>query len=629
MSIMSDLTSTVSAPNLPGTAPELHVIVDRMKREAVERDHDMTVISLVRQGKPEVLFPDLFNDTWKKPIVSNWIDGIAREFAEMIAPLPALNCSSKGMRNTADKKKAALKNQVGTHYWTESNLKWHMIAQADRLLTFGFAPFLVEPDFKANSPRIVCEDPIGAYYSKDRHGNTVRYAKCWYETAQRLADMFPDYAHLILTKLDPYGNRVAIPADEKVEVIRYMDCERTVMFLPARSNLIVAQFANPLDRPLVWIAERPGLFSQPAGQFRDVIWVQLAKQRMALLGLEIGVKSAGAPLAVPRDVVELAVGSDSVIQTDSPEKIRRVGIEVPNSVFQLDATLKEELLMGTRYPEGRASGIDASVVTGRGVTALMGSFDTQIATAQTIMGLALKKATELCFELDQKIWPRMKKRIFGTANGEPYDITYTPTDLFDSDYVCDVTYGFAAGLNPSQAIVMMLQLRGDGLIDRDSVRRNLPFEINIDNMQRALDIEQTNDALKQGLFGLLQASGQVVAQGGDPLPWFRATHTILKGRMDGKPLEELFIKAFDPEVLHPPSPDDGTTPATGVPGAAGGQPTGPPTGQPTDPNVAPGQGASPIPGGQMSLQQLVAGLRGQSGTPNMTADIRRRLPVGA
>jgi hypothetical protein len=31
----------------------------------------------------------------------------------------------------------------------------------------------------------------------------------------------------------------------------------------------------------------------------------------------------------------------------------------------------------------------------------------------------------------------------------------------------------------------------------------------------------------------------------------------------------------------------------------------------------------------MSIQQMVAGLRGASGTPNMTADIRRRLPVGA
>lgn len=625
---MADLTSAVTSPNLPNTCPEIHVVVDRMKRESLERDQEMMVLSLVRQGKPEVLFPDLFNDTWKKPIVSNWIDGIAREFAEMIAPLPALNCSSKGMKNVADKKKAALKNQIGSHYWTVSNLKWHMIAHADRYLSFGFAPFVVEADYKADMPRIVCEDPIGAYYTKDRNGDTVRYAKCWYETAQRLADQFPDLAHLILTKLDPYGNRVAIPADEKVEVVRYIDAQGSTMFLPARSNLILARIGNPLKsgKPPVWVAERPGLFHQPAGQFRDVIWVQLAKQRMAMLGLEIGVKSAGAPLAVPRDVVELAVGADAVIQTDNPEKIRRVGIEVPNSVFQLDATLREELLMGSRYPEGRASGIDASVVTGRGVQALMGSFDTQISTAQSVIGLALKRVTEMCFELDECVWPRMKKRIFGTANGEPYDITYVPGDLFDGDYVCDVTYGFAAGLNPSQAIVMMLQLRGDGLIDRDSVRRNLPFEINVDNMQRALDIEQTNDALKQGLFGLLQASGQVVAQGGDPLPWFRATHTILKGRMDGKPLEELFLKAFDPETLHPPQPGDETAPdAAGgaAPGAAAGQPN------PMDQSAPPGMGAGPIPGGQPSLQQMVAGLRGQQGAPTMTADIRRRLPIGA
>jgi hypothetical protein len=43
---------------------------------------------LVRQGKPEVLFPELFNDTWRRAIVSNWIDSVAREFAEMIARCP-------------------------------------------------------------------------------------------------------------------------------------------------------------------------------------------------------------------------------------------------------------------------------------------------------------------------------------------------------------------------------------------------------------------------------------------------------------------------------------------------------------------------------------------------------------
>ena len=631
---LSALTPTVTTPAIPGTVPELHILVDRMKRLAIERDNDMTVISMVRKGKPEILFPDLFNDVWKKQITANWIDTMAREFSEMIAPLPALNCTSKGMSNVADKKQAAAKNQIGWTYWRESNLKFQMIAHADRFLTFGFAPFIAEPDYENNTPRIRCEDSIGAYYENDRDGNCLRYAKCWYETASRLAAKFPELGHLILTKLDPYGTRIPCDPEERVEVVRYIDAERWVMFLPGRHNLVVSSTPNRTKKCPVYIAERPGLFTEPSGQWRDVIWVQLARQRMALLGLEIGVKTAGAPLAVPRDVVEMAVGPDAVIQTDQPQNIRRVGIDVPPAIFQLEDQLKQELMMGGRYPEGRATGIDGSVITGRGVQALMGSFDSQIQTAQTIMGIALAKVTAFCFELDETIWPHMKKRIFGTMSGEPYDLTYVPSEIIQGDYVADVTYGYAAGLAPNQAVVMMLQLRGDGLIDRDTVRRNLPFDMNVEQMQRNMDVEGIGDALKQGLFSLLQELGPMAASGqADPGPYLKAAARIIKARQQGKALPDIFVKEFAPEALHPelaqqagqpagPPGADGAAPGAGAPGATG------PQGNDPMAQAPPGMGASPIPGGQPSLQQLVAGISG-GGQAQMSAAVRRRAPLGA
>lgn len=288
--------------------------------------------------------------------------------------------------------------------------------------------------------------------------------------------------------------------------------------------------------------------------------------------------------------------------------------------------------MGARYPEGRASGIDASVVTGRGVQALMGSFDSQIQTAQSIVGLALRKATEFCFELDQAIWPRMKKRIYGTMAGEAYDLTYVPAETIDGDYTCDVSYGFAAGLAPNQAVVMMLQLRGDGLIDRDTVRRNLPWDMNVDQMQRNMDMEGINDALKQGLFSLLNELGPMAAQGADPLPFLRAAAGILKGRRDGRDLSDLFVKAFAPDALHPElkqqqgQPQDPTAPpGAPAPGDSSSVPGAP---DPMQMQGPPGTGASPIPGGQPSLQQLVAGLSA-NGSPQMTAAVRRRMPMGA
>src|SRR6185312_10267029 len=110
-----------------------------MKRAAIERDQNMITISLVRQNKPELLFEELFSDTWRKPIVANFIDTVAREFAEMVAPLPALNCSVGAMKSDADKRRAALRNKIGSHYMRVSDLAPHMFEFADSYFTYGFA----------------------------------------------------------------------------------------------------------------------------------------------------------------------------------------------------------------------------------------------------------------------------------------------------------------------------------------------------------------------------------------------------------------------------------------------------------------------------------------------------------
>lgn len=590
--------------------------VQRMKRAAVARDQRMNTLRLVREGRPEVLFPELFSETWHKPIVANWIDSVAREFAEMLAPLPALNCSSGAMKTDSDKRKASRKNIIGQHYWSTSNLASFMIGWADQYLSYGFVAAYAEPDYAAGMPKIRLEDSCGLYYENDRWGNTLRVAKCYRETVDKMCALFPDFERQIRVKVDAFGHETECGGDELVEVVRYTDADRWVVFLPERKDLVLTEYKNSTKDCPFRVAERPGMFGDPHGQFDQVVWVQLARHRMALLGLEAGVKAVGAPLAVPRDVAELAVGPDAVIVTDSPEKVRRVAVEVPNSTFALQEVLESELRMGARYPEGRAGGIDASVITGRGVQALMGSFDTQIATGQTVLGAALAKVTEFAFELDCKVWGKVRKRITGNASGEPYDLHYTPEKDIGDNYSCSVSYGFAAGLAPNAATVMLLQLRGDGLIDRDTVRRNMPFSIDVDQMQRSLDVEQTADALKQGLFGLLANLGPMAAQQQDPRPFLRTAAEIIKGRQNGKELADLFIEAFSPETMAGDEVPEGVAPEGQVDPAAAAMGGGP--------EAAPGQ-AQMGPGGMPDIQTLIAGLRG--GQPTLDASVSRRMPT--
>lgn len=617
---MTLLSPAAFGPATYGSSAQVVDCVRRMKRAAIERDQRMATIKLVRDGKPELLFADLFSETWQKPVVANFIDTVAREYAEMIAPLPALNCASGAMRTDADKRRAGLRNKIGTHYWRESNLKAFMFNLADGFGSYGFAVFRAEPDYGRGMPMIRTMPAVGSYYENDRHGRTLRFAHCYQDTVDKVATHFPEHAPLIRSKVDEFGHRTVCAGDEKLEVVEYIDDQQTVLFLPDRGNLTLVAYPNRTGRCPVRVAERPGLSADPVGAYDQIIWVQLARHRMALLGLEAGVKAVGAPIALPRDVSELAVGPDSVIVSESPEKIRRVGIEVPASTFALQGVLEAELRLGARYPEGRASGMDASVITGQGVRALQASFDAQISTAQAVLGDALARVTEMAFEIDAKVWPHQRKRITGVAGGEPYDITYTPAKDIGESFACEVSYGFASGLSPNAAVVMLLQLRSDGLIDRDTVRRNMPFSIDTEQMQRAMDTEEIADALKQGLGGLLAGLGPLAAQGQDPRPFLRTAAKIIQGRRNGRDLADLFIEAFAPEVM---DPEAAAAEAEAAEAEAAGLEPDPQGMPPPDPMAAllGGGGGGPAgPGGAPDLMGLLAGLRGGGGGGGGGAD---------
>jgi hypothetical protein len=285
-----------------------------------------------------------------------------------------------------------------------------------------------------------------------------------------------------------------------------------LLYLPERKNLVLGTpVKNPMGKCPVKIATRPGLDNEQRGQFDDVIWVQLARARMALLGLEATEKSVQAPLALPADVQQMVFGSDAIIRSNSPEKIRRVGLELPQASFAESQLLEQDMRVGARYPEGRSGQIDASIVTGRGVQALLGGFDTQVKTAQTVLGAALEEALEICFEMDEKFWPNERKTITGIANGTPFEESYVPSRDISGSYTVDVTYGFAAGMDPNRALVFLLQLRGDQLVPRDFVQRQLPMDVDVVQLQQQVDIEIVQDALKQGM-GAMMASVGILAQ---------------------------------------------------------------------------------------------------------------------
>ena len=594
---------------------DLGVKVRKLRDHYHLRDARWADLLSIRQGNIQQVFPELFSSDYPKPMVANFIDVAARDVAEVIAPLPAFNCDTTDAISDRARKKADKRTQIAAGYRDTCNLQTQMYTGADRYLTYGMLAFVIEPDFENNRPMIRLDNPIGSYPEWDRFGKLLTYTRRYQKTVRELCNDFPEYEPEIR---GPYEQR---GSERMLEVFRYMDKNETVLFVPERKNLILDRAKNFLDELPVIVAVRPGLDSDEnqRGQFDDIMWVQVARSRFATLQLEAAQKSVQAPFALPADVNVLEIGPDATIRSANPEKIRRVGLDIPNGIFQESALLDQELRVGSRYPQGRLGQQSGSIVTGRGVEALMGGFDTQVKTAQAVFAEAFRHVMRICFKMDEVMFGDVEKEVRGVNAGAPYEINYTPKKDIQGDYWCDVSYGMMAGLDPNRALVFGLQARGDKLISRDFLRRQMPWEMNVTQEEERVEVEGLRDALVAAVGAYAQAIPQLASQGQDPSKIINSIADAIKGRMAGNNIEDVIAEAFAPEV----SPE---VEAAGEAQAPGQVPPGEPTGAPE--GQAP-QGGAPMPaqGGQpASLQNLLAGLS-SSGSPQLSASVSRRAAV--
>lgn len=622
-----------------------------LRSQYAARDVAMADILSVRGGDMGKVFPGWFPEQFPKPMVANIIDTAARDLAEVIAPMPSFNCSSASTVSDKARRFADKRTRIANNYIQHSRLGVQMYSGADMYLSFAFLPFVVEADFDESLPRVRIDNPVGAYPEFDRFGRLVAYMRTLTKSVRELCDLYPEYTTQIC---GPVRDR---NSQAQVQLISYHDGQCTAIILPGQggpdSMPVTLNYAhNPLGRPAVAVATRPGVTGTPRGQFDDVLWVQLARHRFSLLTMEAAEKAVEAPIALPQDVQEVSLGPDAILRTANPDKIRRVPLEVPQAAFAQNAWLENEMRIGARYPEGRSGNVDASIVTGKGVQALMGGFDTQVKTAQAVLSDTLADVIGICFQMDETLWPNKSKTVRVKDNGTPYEITYKPSKDINGDHTVDVSYGLMAGLDPNRALIFGLQARGDNLISRDFLRRQMPWSMDVTEEEQRVDTEQMRDALKQALAAYAQAIPVYAQQGLDPSDAVYKIAAVIDGRRKGKPIEELVVEAFAPEPEEQPTIADQTSALMGGPpgmagmeqmmeGEGGAAPM--PGGMQArrDPNdvdipqgmsasgllngVAPGQAGMPA-GGGAPIQTLLAGLDSR-GRPNIQASVSRRVPV--
>jgi hypothetical protein len=581
------------------------------KSRFAQRQRKIDQVLAIREGRWNDVAPGLFPEDIPEPMIANFIDVAGKATAEAIAPLPSITCSNPNMATDAARKAADKRTKIAQHFVQHSALGDQQTMAGDHIDSYGVTAYSVHPDFETKTPCVYVESAIGALYQLDRKGKTSWFARCFRRYTDELMYEFPDYAEVFR---DYISKGVST-----VEVTQYFGPDED-MLLVTEGSMVLKRVPNPLKRCRVRVVEAPKTNELPRGSYDDVVWVQLARAKFGALTMRIAQDVADAPTVVPKDLQDLEVGPGSIIQTDTPNLVRKVDMSVPNQPFAELQNLQQEMRTGARYSELRDGNTDASIITGKGVQALSAGYDGHIKTLQGRLAAGLSDALEMCFELDQILWPDLEKSVNGLQDGAPFELKYKPSRDIAGNFKVSVSYGLTAGLDPNRALVYLLQLQTSGDISRDTVMRQLPFDIDVTAEQKKIDVERVRDSISMSMASLAQAIPMMASQGGDPTEILVKMSAYAQALQKGDSPEDAAAKAFPPPPPAPPAPE----------GAPPGAPPGPPGAE-----GAPPEGGAPMgaPGGEMGggggPQDLLMALAGTgpTGSPNLSFGVSKRRPV--
>jgi hypothetical protein len=582
--------------------------IEGAKRRAAGRHEKMHEVQAIREGRWDEIGVGLFSDDIPEPMISNFIDVAAQAAAEAIAPLPSFSCQNPHMNTEVARKSADKRTKIANQYVQHSRLGNTNYTVADHINSYGFGAYVVEPDYDAKMPCIYAESALGAYYALNRKGETVWFARSFRRTVDELMWEYGEY----FGQLSELKNA----RQDTVEVIRYYDADADLLIVP-QIKTVLNRYENPLKKCRVVVVERPKTGDVPRGSYDDVVWVQMARNLIAQYTLKISHDVANAPTAIPDDVQEFQVGPDALLRSQNPRDIHKVDLSVPNQPFVELQNLGNELRLGARHSEIQDGQTNASIITGKGIEALAAGPDGRLKTIQGRIASALTDVIGMCFELDEILWGNTAKSVMGLHEGAPFELKYTPKKDIAGNYTSSVSYGLTAGLDPNRALVFLLQLQTAGNLSRDTVLRQMPFDVDVTDEMKRIAEQQIQDSILAGIAQLPQAIPAMAMQGGDPVELIMKTTTFLEAIQKGDAINVAAKKAFAPPPPQETAPEQEAAaggvatppqdPMAALMGAAGGAPPGPP-----------GQGDQ--------LLQALAGT-GPSGQPNLSFSASTRQAV--
>lgn len=424
----------------------------------------------------EVIWPDGVGES-ADPLVENlYTQALEDKIAAAGSMLPHLFVSpTRGTRADRGEQNAAKRQRVMASYWSpwRANLKKNLKSyysdwfHAGAVYTLPWTewadresrPF---PYFIRLDPRTVF--PLG-------HDSRDNLTSALVMRQRRVADLVSDWGEAeAIGNMRKHRAYRAMADAEFLEEIWYFDGTDWAVavgdsMLPAgmQGYEWVSRDLTPQGGvAMEWLKapEKHGLFGCPVTEAKRV--THDGRYRGALVDIIPQLKTAQNFMARLLDDLNSNIYAPVVLDNiENPEEYgpgailvgtgngaARIEHSRPPVNFEARQAVADILAMARKQafePEQRAGEAGASIVSGKGTMALMGSFNAELAWAQGDIESLLERTTSITANFDE-VWCPGEKVIEGWDN-EAYVEKYDPAKLFAGDYRCHVTYGERTGLD--------------------------------------------------------------------------------------------------------------------------------------------------------------------------------------
>lgn len=507
----------------------------------------------------------------------NMLHSAMERFAQKLGRAPDLKIDIFNDKDSERATKRAEKLERIVHAYDEQQKLELQLPQVGRWLPgYGFAVWVLKEKKDANGvpyPYAEVKDPYLCYPGYFGEGQQPKELAIVQRVPhETLAKLYPNHKNVILDEIDAEYNTMAYMSSYdktwanqsgtgKV-VAEYYDDEGTYIFLP--ENKVILDFIpNPLKSGPRFVVAKRFAFDQMQGQFHHVIGLMANMAKINVLSV---IAMEDAVFTETNIIGEIESGQYkkgrlSVNYLTPGSQVSKPTNNLPYQLFQQIDRLERHLRLGSAYPVSDDGQSPNAFVTGRGLEELGQSASLHVREYQVILKDALEQIDTKRLEWDETMYANMRKPIAGFRNGTAFKETYVPSKDIAEMYKTRRIYGVMAGFDEPQKIITGLQLKQQGIIDKQTLQENMDGLDNISQINSRINAERAENVLFESL--MAQAAQ------GNP----KATMAAIEIKKNPQNMNSILEKFYTPE-------GEDMTPEEAALAQAGQQQAGPQGGPP-------------------------------------------------